>query len=236
MEKECITVKNLTLAYDLKPVVFDLSFSIQKGMMVAIIGPNGAGKSTVLKGMLGLVKPISGVIEYFGKPFSTYKKNITYVPQKETVDWSFPMTVFEAVMMGRYGKLGWFKTPKSLDRKVVTSALAQVGLLELKNHQIAELSGGQQQRVFLARALASEAEVFFLDEPFQGVDIYSEQTIVQVLKRLHAQGKTIIAVHHNLQTARDYFSDIMLLNVGLIAFGKAQDVLTQENINRTYRK
>lgn len=236
MENEYITVKNLTLAYDLKPVVFDLSFNIQKGMMVAIIGPNGAGKSTVLKGMLGLVKPISGVIEYFNNPFSTYKKNITYVPQKETVDWSFPMTVFQAVMMGRYGKLGWFKTPKSYDRKIVNSALEQVGLLELKNQQIAELSGGQQQRVFLARALASEAEVLFLDEPFQGVDIYSEKTIVQVLKNLHSQGKTIIAVHHNLQTAQDYFSDILLLNVGLIAFGKAKDVLTQENINRTYRK
>lgn len=235
-DNDAIVLKNLTMAYDLKPVIYDVNLRIARGALLAIVGPNGAGKSTLIKGLLNLVKPLSGTISYFGQDFAHFHRQISYVPQKESVDWDFPMTVREVVLMGRYGRLGWFHHPHRADYEATDLALTKVEMNSFANHQIAELSGGQQQRVFLARALASEAEVYILDEPFQGVDIYSEQTIVRVLKELHQKKKTIIVVHHNLETAAEYFSEVALINVGLVASGPIKTTLTAENVHRTYRK
>ena len=202
---------------------------------MAVIGPNGAGKSTLIKAMLGLLKPVSGTVLFWGKPYRHERKRIGYVPQRGSVDWDFPTTVLDVVCMGRYGAAGWIKRISKADKQIALDALDKVGMLEFKNRQISQLSGGQQQRVFLARALAQDAEVYFMDEPFQGVDARTEKAVIDILKKLRNSGKTVVVVHHDLQTVPEYFDWVTLLNIQLIASGPTAEVFTEENLKKTYR-
>ena len=202
---------------------------------MAIVGPNGAGKSTLIKSMLGFLTPVSGNVLFFGKLYSAVRKRIAYVPQKGSVDWDFPTDVFDVVMMGRYGELGILKRPKKEDFDKVEQALEEVGMLSFAHRQISQLSGGQQQRVFLARALVQNADIYMMDEPFQGVDAKTEKSIVSVLQRLRDLGKTVIVVHHDLQTVKSYFDEVTLLNIKVVASGPVQEVFTENNIKQTYR-
>lgn len=228
------SVKNLSVAYDKKMVIRDINFDIQEACLMAIVGPNGAGKSTLLKATLGLIPKISGKIEAFGQTFKGYHKKIAYVPQRENVDWDFPVSVFDVALMGTYGKLKWCQRPSLKEKQIATKALESVGMLAFKNHQINQLSGGQQQRTFLARALAQEAELYFMDEPFAGVDAATEEAIIQVFRKLKEQGKTIVAVHHNLDTVDQYFDNVLLIKQQLVAAGSVQTVLNEKNLTRTY--
>ncbi|MFW9854379.1 MAG: metal ABC transporter ATP-binding protein [Candidatus Thorarchaeota archaeon] len=232
-----IEVSNLTVAYRDTPVLWDISFSIPKTEFLAIVGPNGAGKSTLIKAILGLIKPIAGSIKVFGKDSRHLPKKyqlIGYVPQRGSVDWDFPTNCLDVVMMGRYGHLGWFRRPGKHEKEAALEALEKFGLKELAMRQISQLSGGQQQRVFLARAYVQDADIYFLDEPFAGVDAKTEKALVTLLQELTKKGKTIIAVQHDLQTLAEYFSSVMLLNRRKIALGITTKVLTPENIERTY--
>jgi manganese/zinc/iron transport system ATP- binding protein len=201
---------------------------------MGIVGPNGAGKSTLIRAILGLAKPAAGRALVLGKPYEEQRRLVAYVPQRGSVDWDFPTNVLDVVLMGRYGRLGWVRRPGAADRAAAREALAQVGMLELAHRQISQLSGGQQQRVFLARALVQHAEVYFMDEPFQGVDATTEKAIVELLRRLREEGKTVVAVHHDLQTVLEYFDQVALLNVRMIASGSVKDVFTEENLRHTY--
>src|SRR5690554_7281036 len=201
---------------------------------MAIIGPNGAGKSTLIKGMLDLVKPISGSTIFFGQRYHEARSKIAYVPQKGSVDWDFPTTVFDVVLMGTYGDLGWIKRPGLKEKKRALEALEKVGMLSFKNRQISQLSGGQQQRVFLARALVQNASIYFMDEPFQGVDATTEVTIINILKELRKAGKTVVVVHHDLQTVPEYFDWVTFLNVKKIATGPVKDIFNDDNLTKTY--
>ena len=232
--KFAINVHDLTVAYDYKPVLWDIHLQVPEGVMMAIVGPNGAGKSTLIKAMLGIQKTITGTVEILGKPYKTMRKEVAYVPQKETVDWDFPATVLDVVIMGTYGRLGWIKRPKKEQRKTALKALKKVGMLPFKNRQISQLSGGQKQRVFLARALAQEASIYIMDEPLQGVDATTELTIINILKELRSQGKTVLVVHHDLQTVPEYFDWVTFLNVKKIATGSVKDIFNDENLNKTY--
>ncbi len=229
-----VCISDLTLAYREKPVLWDIDMCVPQGAMEAIIGPNGAGKSTLLKAIMGILRPASGEIKVFGNSFKSQRKRIAYIPQRSSVDWDFPTTVFDVVLMGSYGKLGWIKRPGKAEKEQTYSALEKVGMTEFAKRQISELSGGQQQRVFLARALVQNAELYFMDEPFQGVDAATEQAIVGLLKELKHNGKTLLVVHHDLQTVKDYFDRVLLLNVRLIREGAVEDVFTQENLRATY--
>ncbi len=231
--ENAVSVRRLTVSYGEKPVLWDVNLEIPKGKLAAVIGPNGAGKSTLLKAVLGLIPKISGEIEFEGKK-ELPRNTVGYVPQSESVDWDFPATVFEVVLMGRYGHLGLIKRPRKKDKEITANALAMVGMTEYSSRQIKELSGGQQQRVFLARALAQEADIYFMDEPFKGVDVQTERAIVDILKNLKEAGKTVIVVHHDLQTVKDYFDWVTLLNVRLVANGEAETVFDSKNVNRTY--
>jgi len=233
MNKE-IRVKSLTVNYDSKPVVWDVDFSIPKGRCVGILGPNGAGKTTLLKTMLGLIKPLSGEIDFFGLDSKTIKTKIAYIPQKKTIDWDFPITVFEVVMMGFYGKLGLFKRPGKDEKAKVLSILEELGMADFARRHIGDLSGGQQQRLFIARALLQDADIFFLDEPFVCVDKITECLIVDIFKKLVAKGKTVLVVHHDLNTVQKYFDFLVMLNTRLIASGPTKEVFTTENLNRTF--
>ena len=238
MEKETkyiINVEDMTVAYQIKPVLWDIYFRVPEGVLMAVIGPNGAGKSTLIKAMLGLLKPVSGTVLFWGKPYHSERKRIGYVPQRGSVDWDFPTTVLDVVCMGRYGAAGWIKRISKADKQIALEALDKVGMLEFKNRQISQLSGGQQQRVFLARALAQDAEVYFMDEPFQGVDARTEKAVIDILKRLRDNGKTVVVVHHDLQTVPEYFDWVTLLNIQLIASGPTAEVFTEENLKTTYR-
>ncbi len=228
-------VEDLSVAYDKKPVLWDIDLKIPKGILLGIVGPNGAGKSTLVKAALNLIKPLSGSILFFDQPYKKVVKNIGYVPQKGSVDWDFPTTVYDVVLMGRYGHIGWIKRPSKKDKEATIQALDKVGMLEYKNHQISELSGGQQQRVFLARALIQDADIYFMDEPFQGVDVKTEKAIVKLLKELKALGKTVIVVHHDLHTVKAYFDWLTLLNIKVVAHGTVDEVYTPENIKKTYQ-
>lgn len=228
-----VNVKNLTVSYGEKPVLWDVNMEIPQGKLAAVIGPNGAGKSTLLKAVLGLIPKVSGEVSFLGDE-KIIKNKIGYVPQSESVDWDFPATVFDVVLMGRYGHLGLIKRPKKLDKEIAANAIKLVGMEEYSKRQIKELSGGQQQRVFLARALAQEADLYFMDEPFKGVDVQTERAIVDILKELKREGKTVVVVHHDLQTVKDYFDWVTLLNVKLVANGSAEDVFDSENVNKTY--
>lgn len=229
-----LEVHDLTVAYDRKPVLWDVDAAVPRGQLVAIVGPNGAGKSTLLKAILGLVKPASGHIEVFGLPLRRARHLIGYVPQRETVDWDFPVSALDVVLMGRYRKLGWIRRPGRADRAAALACLEQVGLSEFADRQISQLSGGQQQRVFLARALCQDAELYLMDEPFAGVDAATESAIIEILRTMRSRGKTVVAVHHDLQTVADYFDHVLMLNLRLIAAGQVADVFTAANLQATY--
>lgn len=236
MEQRYIIVKDLTVSYDIKPVLWDIDLKIEKGTLLAIVGPNGAGKTTLIKAILNLIKPITGTISYFGKPYKEIYKSISYVPQRGSVDWDFPTTVFDVVLMGTYGSLGWIKRPGKKEKEKAKKALYKLGMLDYKDRQISELSGGQQQRVFLARSLVQGAEIYFLDEPYQGVDAKTEAVIANTLKELKEEGKTIIVVHHDLKTVPVYFDSVALINKEVMAYGKVSEVFNDENIKKTYKE
>lgn len=226
----------LCVNYDKTPVLWDISLSIPAGKIVGIIGPNGAGKSTFIKAVLGLLQPSSGKIEFFGKPREEVKQRIAYVPQRESVDWDFPISVKELVLMGRYGKLGLFKHPRKADHDAAEHFLSLVGMAPFSERQISQLSGGQQQRVFLARALMQEADIYFLDEPFAGIDIASEVVVMDILRKLRDGGKTIFIVHHDLTSVESYFDWVIMLNMRLVASGSVLQVFNPDTLNSTYGK
>jgi manganese/zinc/iron transport system ATP- binding protein len=229
-----ITVNNLNVRYNYAPVLSDISLSIPEQNMAAIIGPNGAGKSSLLKSLVGLIKPDSGEFSFFGANIEKQRMNIAYVAQRQEVDWDFPITVREVVEMGRFGHLSWWQRLDKKDSRIVDNAMQMAGVTNLQNRQISELSGGQQQRMFVARALAQQANIYLLDEPFAGIDVSTEKALVELFKKLVKQGATIVAVHHDVSTVKDYFDYALLLNQYLIAQGKSTDVLTDENLKKTY--
>ncbi len=229
-----LEIHDLSVAYHKKPVLYGVDLAIPKGQLVGIVGPNGAGKSTLIKAVMGLLPMRSGWVEVFGQPFKKTKTRVGYVPQRESVDWDFPVNVMDVVMMGRYGKLGLFNRPKKEDREVARECLDKVKMLPFANRQISNLSGGQQQRVFLARALAQESDLYLMDEPFAGVDAATEAAIIELLKELKARGKTILVVHHDLTTARAYFDSLILLNMRVVAFGPTEEVFTVDQLQKTY--
>ncbi len=229
-----VDVADLTVAYQEKPVLWDIDMQVPGGVLMAIVGPNGAGKTTLIKSILGLIKPVAGSVSIYGKPYPEQRRLVGYVPQRGSVDWDFPTSVLDVVMMGRYGSLGWIRRPGPTERELSLIALEKVGMAEYADRQISQLSGGQQQRTFLARALVQDAQIYFMDEPFQGVDATTERAIVNLLKELRASGKTVVVVHHDLQTVPEYFDWVMLLNVRNIASGPVADVFTEENLRRTY--
>ena len=229
-----IGVEDLTVAYDQKPVLWDVDMFVPQGTLMAIVGPNGAGKSTLIKTILGLIKPVAGTVLIKGKPYDVQRRNVGYVPKRGSVDGDFPTKVLDEVMMGRYRALGWIRRPAKAAKEMAQEALEKVGMSDYAERQISQLSGGQQQRVFLARALVQDAEIYFMDEPFQGVDATTERAIVNILKELRAGGKTVVVVHHDLQTVPEYFDWVMLLNVRSIASGPVDAVFSEENLRRTY--
>ena len=224
----------MTVAYRRRPVLWDVDFDAPAGALVAIVGPNGAGKSTLIKACLGLVPRASGVVEFWGMPYARARSRIGYVPQRESVDWDFPVSALDVVCMGRYRAIGWFRPVRARDKAAAMIHLERMGLGALAHRQIGQLSGGQQQRVFLARALAQEADLYFMDEPFAGVDAATERAIVDVLRELRAQGKTVICVHHDIQTVPSYFDHALLLNMRVVAAGPVHAVFTEENLRKTY--
>ena len=229
-----IDIRDMTVAYREKPVLWDVDLQVPQGVLLAIVGPNGAGKTTLIKASLGLVKAAAGSVLIHGRPYAEQRSTVAYVPQRGSVDWDFPTNVLDVVTMGLYGQLGWFKRPGKAERVAALKALAQVGMEEFAARQISQLSGGQQQRVFLARALVQDARVYFMDEPFQGVDATTERAIVDLLQDLRKQGKTVAVVHHYLQTVPEYFDHVMLLNVRRIASGPVEEEFTEENLRTTY--
>ncbi|WLR48101.1 metal ABC transporter ATP-binding protein [Halobacillus litoralis] len=235
MANAALSIKNLHVSYYGNEAVKEVSLTVNPGNLVGIIGPNGAGKSTFLKAMLNLIPRDKGEIRILGKTVKEVRKKIAYVPQRNDIDWDFPITVLDAVLIGTYPNLKIFKRPKKKDKEWAMECLRRVGMEDFSKRQIGELSGGQQQRVFLARALAQKAELFFLDEPFVGVDASSEETIVRILKELCSQGKTVIVVHHDLSKANDYFNQLILLNKELIGFGSVQEVFQTEIIEKAYQ-
>lgn len=234
MNDIAIKLEDLTVAYEEKPVLWDIDLSIPKGSLMAIIGPNGAGKSTLIKSALGLVQPVAGQILFFGKDYKSQRKKIAYVPQRTSVDWDFPTSVMDVALMGTYGNLGWFKRPGKNERTKAKESLEKVGMLKYINRQISQLSGGQQQRVFIARALLQDAEIYLMDEPFQGVDATTEKTIIKLLKELRDKKKTVVCVHHDLTTVKEYFDSVTLLNVQKINDGPVDKVFNAENLKKTY--
>lgn len=231
-----LQVHQLSVNYDKTPVLWDITFEIPPGKIVGIIGPNGAGKSTFLKTALGLLQPISGKIEFFGQPLKDVRRRIAYVPQRETVDWDFPITVRDLVLMGRYGTLGIFQWPRKADYKAAEYCLDTVGMAGYADRQISQLSGGQQQRVFIARALVQEADVYFMDEPFAGIDMATETVIMNLLRQLKAKGKTVFVVHHDLNTVESYFDWLIMLNMRLVACGPVIEVFNPDTLNAAYGK
>ncbi|GAK96120.1 manganese ABC transporter [Nonlabens tegetincola] len=233
-DKIAVAVDDLTVAYNYKPVLWDIDLSIPEGVLMAIVGPNGAGKSTLIKSILGIIDPIAGSVQIYDKPYHKQRHQVAYVPQKGSVDWDFPTTALDVVMMGTYGALGWIKRPGNKQKKQSLEALEKVGMLPFKNRQINQLSGGQQQRVFLARALVQNASIYFMDEPFQGVDATTEIAIINILKELRKAGKTVVVVHHDLQTVPEYFDWVTFLNVKHIATGPVKDIFNDDNLTKTY--
>lgn len=229
-----LEIHDLTVAYKFKPVLWDIDLDVPEGVMMAIVGPNGAGKSTLIKSVLEIAKPLAGTVKIFGQPYQQVRPRVGYVPQKSSVDWDFPTTVLDIVLMGTYGKLGWVRRPGKNEKDLALQAIEEVGLVDFANRQISQLSGGQQQRVFLARALVQQADVYFMDEPFQGVDATTEKAIIKILKKLKERNKTVIAVHHDLQTVTEYFDYMVFVNVKKVADGKVADVFTNENLEMTY--
>lgn len=229
-----LSVHGLTVAYQQKPVLWDVGFEAPSRSLVAIVGPNGAGKSTLIKAALGLVPVASGSAEFWGEPLARVRRRVAYVPQRGSVDWDFPVSALDVVAMGRYGRLGWLRRVGKRDRAAALACLERVGMADFAGRQISQLSGGQQQRVFLARALAQEADLTIMDEPFAGVDAATETAIVEVLRTVRAGGGTVVVVHHDLSTVADYFDRVLLLNGRVIASGAVEETFTDENLQRTY--
>ena len=229
-----VEVEHLTVSYDVTPALLDVSFQIPTGSLVGVLGPNGSGKSTLIKSILGFLRPDVGQVKLFGQPIEAARGQVAYVPQRGAVDWDFPITVGEVVMLGRYGHLAWWQEPSTVDREHVAEALRMVRMEEYRRRQIGQLSGGQQQRVFMARAMAQGAEILLLDEPFAGVDAATERAILDVLQRARDVGRTLMVVHHDLATAAEMFDQIILLKHRLIAFGKPEAVLRPELLHEVY--
>ncbi|HLV37594.1 MAG TPA: metal ABC transporter ATP-binding protein [Spirillospora sp.] len=229
-----LEIDDLTVAYNGKPALWDVDMRVPEGVLMAIVGPNGAGKSTLIKAALDLIPRAAGDVRIFGKPYAKARDLVGYVPQRGSVDWDFPTSVLDVVMMGLYGRLGWFRRPGARDRRLALEALEQVGIADLADRQISQLSGGQQQRTFLARALVQDAQLYFMDEPFAAVDAVTERAIVALLRELRSRRKTVVVVHHDLQTVADYFDWVTLLNVEVTASGPVNEVYTEDNLRRTY--
>ena len=225
---------DVTVAYGRRPVLWNIDLTISEPCLFGIVGPNGAGKSTLLKAALGLVPLAGGEVRLFGEPLDRVRRRVGYVPQRETVDWDFPVSVMDVVLMGTYSRVGWLRRPGAAERAVARESLARVGLEDLAGRQIGRLSGGQQQRVFLARALAQQADVYFLDEPMAGVDARSQEQILTVLSGLRELGKLVIVVHHDLRAVTDWFDAVALIDMRLVATGPTRETLTPDNLRRTY--
>ena len=229
-----LKIRDLTVAYHRKPVIWDIDLSIPEGKLVSIVGPNGAGKSTLIKACLELIPRSSGEVSIYGKSYKKARNKVGYVPQRESVDWDFPVSALDVVAMGTYGKLGWFRRVNKRSKALSMEALERVGLADYAHRQISQLSGGQQQRTFLARALVQDADIYFMDEPFAAVDAATERAIVELLKELQKRGKTVLVVHHDLATVPQYFDWTVLLNMRVVAAGPTDEGFTQENLRRTY--
>jgi manganese/zinc/iron transport system ATP- binding protein len=229
-----IEINDLTVAYQERPVLWDVDLEVRAGALTAIVGPNGAGKTTLIKAVLGLVPKAAGRIRILGRPARDARRSVAYVPQRGSVDWDFPTSVLDVVLMGTYGGLGWMRRPGSGERVRALEALEKVGMEAFAHRQISQLSGGQQQRVFLGRALVQDASIYLMDEPFQGVDARTEGAIVDVLRELKVRGDTVVAVHHALQTVPEYFDDVAILNVRKIASGSVREAFTEENLRAAY--
>jgi manganese/zinc/iron transport system ATP- binding protein len=229
-----VEIHDMTVAYHRKPVLWDVDLALPERKLIGVVGPNGAGKSTLIKAALGLVPLASGKVEIYGQPYAKQRHLVGYVPQRESVDWDFPVTVFDVVLMGTYGRLGWVRRPGASERRQAHECLAQVAMDPFARRQIRQLSGGQQQRVFLARALAQDAQIYFMDEPFAGVDAATEQAIFGVLQKLRENGKTVIVVQHDLQTVRQYFDYVVLLNMRLVDAGPTETTFSNENLQKTF--
>lgn len=233
-ENPVLEIHDLTVSYSRKPVLWNVDLTLPEGQLIGIIGPNGAGKSTLIKAVMGLVPLSSGWVQLFGQELDTVRKRVAYVPQRESVDWDFPASVMDVVLMGRYADIGLVLRPRKADYEVAEDCLRKVGMEAFAKRQISQLSGGQQQRVFLARALAQQADLYFMDEPFAGVDAATEKAIIALLTDMAKKGKTVVVVHHDLQSASQYFDWVLLLNMRLVASGKTEDVFTQELLQETY--
>ena len=229
-----LAIHDLTVAYHRKPVIWDIELNIPEGKLVGIVGPNGAGKSTLLKACQDLVPKASGEVRIYGAPYKSRRSFVGYVPQRESVDWDFPVSALDVVAMGTYGRIGWFRRVGKTQKRIAMEALERVGIDHLADRQISQLSGGQQQRVFLARALAQDARIYFMDEPFAAVDAATEEAIVALLKELNQAGKTCLVVHHDLASVTRYFDWLVLLNMRVVASGPTEEVFTQENLQKTY--
>jgi len=229
-----LSIHDLTVAWHSKPVLWDVDLDIPKGQLACIVGPNGAGKSTLIKACLDLVPAVSGEVRVFGEPYRRQRKRVGYVPQRESVDWQFPVSALDVVAMGTYGRLGWLQPVGRKQKARAMQAMERVSLEQYAHRQISQLSGGQQQRVFLARALAQDADLYLMDEPFASVDAATEQAIVDVLRTLRSDGKTVVVVHHDLQTVPEYFDWAVLLNMRVVAAGPVDDAFTADNLRATY--
>jgi manganese/zinc/iron transport system ATP- binding protein len=229
-----VSIHAMTVAYHRKPVLWDVDYDAPPNALIAIVGPNGAGKSTLIKACLGLVPAASGRVEFWGESYRAQRRRVGYVPQRESVDWDFPVSALDVVAMGRYARIGWCRPVTRSHKRAAMACLDHVGMADYANRQISQLSGGQQQRVFLARALAQEADLYFMDEPFAGVDAATERAIVVVLQELKGQGKTVICVHHDLQTVAQYYDHVILLNMRIVTSGPVYEVFTEANLHKTY--
>lgn len=230
-----LSFHDVTVAYQQKRVVWDIDYIAPAGKLVAIVGPNGAGKSTLLKAALGLIPTVAGSVRFFGSPYREMRQRVAYVPQRTSVDWDFPVSALDVAAMGLYRQIGWFRPVTRAWKEKARQQLARVGMADYANRQISQLSGGQQQRVFLARALAQDAELYLMDEPFAGVDAATERAIVDILRELQGAGRTALVVHHDLHTVPQYFDHVLLLNVRLVASGPIAEVFTHENLEKTFR-
>lgn len=235
MSQSIIQVKNLSASYFGEQVLQNISFSFETGKLIGIIGPNGAGKSTMMKAMLGLIPKDTGEVQIDGESIHKFRQQVAYIPQRSTIDWDFPITVFDTVLLGTYPSLGLFRRPGKAEKDWARQCLQEVAMEQYSHHQIGELSGGQQQRVFIARALAQKAQYFFLDEPFVGIDVSSEKTIINILKNLRDAGKTIFVIHHDLSKAEEYFNDLILINKKLIKSGPVQEVIDPDVMSSAYQ-
>lgn len=234
VEQPILEIHDLTVSYDQNPVLWNVDFSLPGGKLIGVLGPNGAGKSTLIKSIMGLISPTSGYVKIFDKPLQDVRSRISYVPQRESVDWNFPASVMDVVLMGTYGRLGLFRRPGKMEKEIALQSLEQVGMTPYLNRQISELSGGQQQRVFIARALAQQADLYLMDEPFAGVDMATETAIFELLKQMTKAGKTVLVVHHDIHSAMKFFDWVIMLNLHLVGSGPKDEVMTEELLRKTY--